>query len=93
MYLYVIYAINYFQDQVDADDTLVGSLGTIGGVSGSSLDSVLEYRDLSAWRVSIPRLRTSTSGGKHCFVYVIDVQRIDIRAISGKYSQAYQVIM
>ena len=72
-----------FQEQADHDDTIVGSIGTIGNVSGTSLGSVLEYRDLSAWRVSIPRLRTSASSGKHCFVYEIDVQRIDIRAVSG----------
>ena len=52
-------------------------------MGGNGLGSVMEYRDLSAWRVSIPRLRTSASSGKHCFVYEIDVQRIDIRAVSG----------
>ena len=52
-------------------------------MGGNGLGSVLEYRDLSAWRVSIPRLRTSANSGKHCFVYEIDVQRIDIRAVSG----------
>ena len=71
------------QEQADHDDTIIGSVGGIGTVERGGLGSVLEYRDLSAWRVSIPRLRTSASSGKHCFVYEIDVQRIDIRAVSG----------
>merc|ERR1712223_489190 len=69
-------------EQADNDDAIVGSLGAIASVGAGGLGSVLEYRDLSAWRVSIPRLRTSSSSGKHCFVYEIDVQRIDIRAVS-----------
>ena len=40
---------------------------------------MLEYRDLSAWRVSIPRLATGQDGsGRLCFVFVISIQRIDV---------------
>ena len=72
------------QEPSDQDDTLVDDVGGIESNASTSLGSVLEYRDLSAWRVSIPRLCTTESSGKHCFVYEIDVQRIDIRAISGR---------
>lgn len=48
---------------------------------GSNRNLILEHRDLSAWRVSIPKLSTGTDGqGKACFIFVIDVQRIDIAA-------------
>ena len=38
-----------------------------------------EVRDLSAWRVSVPRLepRTDPVTGKAAFVFIIQVQRID----------------
>lgn len=42
-----------------------------------------QYRDLSAWRVKIPKLATRTSLGKVTFVYVIEVQRIDIASKKG----------
>eukprot|EP00092_Neocalanus_flemingeri_P013482 GFUD01014541.1.p1 GENE.GFUD01014541.1~~GFUD01014541.1.p1 ORF type:complete len:1024 (+),score=205.10 GFUD01014541.1:100-3171(+) len=39
-----------------------------------------EVRDLSAWRVNIPRLepRNDPHSGKACFVFIIQVQRIDM---------------
>ncbi len=38
----------------------------------------MEYRDLSSWRVSIPRVSTGQDGnGRKCFVFVVEVQRID----------------
>ena len=38
----------------------------------------MEYRDLTAWRVSIPRLTTDKdSSEKVYFAYVIEVQRVD----------------
>jgi len=39
-----------------------------------------EVRDLSAWRVEIPRLepRNDSQSGKACFVFIIQVQRIDM---------------
>lgn len=43
------------------------------------LGSILEYRDLSAWRVQIPRVDTKQDeNGKKFFIFVIEVQRIDI---------------
>ena len=51
----------------------------------SSICDIMEYRDLSAWRVSIPTLATSQdSNGKACFVFVIEIQRIDVTAQKGK---------
>lgn len=41
-------------------------------------DDVCEFRDLSAWRVMIPRLEARTDAGKACFVFIIQVQRIDV---------------
>ena len=40
----------------------------------------VECRDLSAWRISIPRLepRNDPITGKACFVFIIQVQRIDV---------------
>merc|ERR1719347_535199 len=40
----------------------------------------VECRDLSAWRVNIPRLepRNDPITGKACFVFIIQVQRIDV---------------
>ena len=50
----------------------------------SSLCDIMEYRDLSAWRVSIPKVETgSDTNGKACFVFVIEVQRIDVTAQKG----------
>jgi len=39
-----------------------------------------EVRDLSAWRVTLPRLepRNDPQSGKACFVFIIQVQRIDM---------------
>ena len=50
-----------------------------------SIHDILEYRDLTAWRISIPRLTTALdNGGKACFVFVIEVQRIDVGAQKGE---------
>jgi sorting nexin-14 len=52
---------------------------TLTMTSGKSLGSILEYRDLSAWRISISRVAPHCDAlGKKFFVFVIDVQRIDI---------------
>eukprot|EP00094_Tigriopus_californicus_P000393 TCALIF_00382-PA protein Name:"Similar to Snx14 Sorting nexin-14 (Mus musculus)" AED:0.14 eAED:0.14 QI:227/0.95/0.85/1/0.7/0.66/21/178/1109 len=51
---------------------------SLSNCSGS-IGEILEFRDLTAWRVSIPRLSTAKDvGGKPFFVYVIEVQRIDV---------------
>ncbi|CAB4055778.1 SNX14 [Lepeophtheirus salmonis] len=53
--------------------------------SGVNPERRQEFRDLSAWRVSIPRLTavSSSSMGKPYFVFVIDVQRIDMESKDG----------
>ena len=74
------------------DDTLTSlSLG----------NRLLEYRDLSAWRVQIPEVKTTTAGGKKVFfTFTIEVQRIDITStqenaedlqwtVQRKYSEFY----
>ena len=45
-----------------------------------SINKDAEVRDLSAWRVTIPRLepRNDPQTGKACFVFIIQVQRIDV---------------
>jgi len=42
----------------------------------STIGDILEYKDLSAWRVTIPDLKAR----KDYFVFVIEVQRIDVAA-------------
>ena len=61
-------------DDNDHDETLT----TV--VNRSGLGSILEYRDLSAWRVQIPRVATKqdANNGKKFFIFVVEVQRIDI---------------
>jgi sorting nexin-14 len=44
----------------------------------SNINQDLEIRDLSAWRVEILNLETRTVGGKSCFVFILQVQRIDV---------------
>ena len=57
---------------------------SLSNCSGSLVD-IMEYRDLSAWRVSIPKLATSQDAyGKPCFVFVIEVQRIDATIHKGE---------
>jgi len=40
----------------------------------------VDCRDLSAWRVTVPRLepRNDPNTGKSCFVFIVQVQRIDV---------------
>ena len=52
-------------------------LGACDGEEDSVLSDV-ECRDLSAWRVSVPRLETRTESGRACFVFIVQVQRIDV---------------
>ncbi|XP_071489884.1 sorting nexin-14-like [Diadema antillarum] len=40
--------------------------------------------DLSAWRVSIPSVQQKQEGGKESFVFVINIQRIDVREGDGE---------
>ncbi len=50
----------------------------------ASFSEILEYRDLSAWRVSIPELKASLdSNRKAYFVFVVEVQRIDVSTKTG----------
>ena len=46
----------------------------------STIGDILEYKDLSAWRVTIPDLKAR----KDYFVFVIEVQRIDVAAKTSK---------
>lgn len=52
-------------------------LATIGA-EGDTEAGDGETRDLSAWRVTVPRLEARTVEGKACFTFVIQVQRIDV---------------
>ncbi|KAK2704145.1 hypothetical protein QYM36_017587 [Artemia franciscana] len=48
--------------------------------NGFSPLNVQPNRDLSSWRVSIPRIiRRSSESRRNYFVYVIDVQRVDLK--------------
>ena len=69
-------------------------------VTASNLNRLLEYRDLSAWRVQIPQVKTSTGCKKVFFTFTIEVQRIDITStqenaedlqwtVQRKYSEFY----
>eukprot|EP00057_Strongylocentrotus_purpuratus_P010162 XP_011664636.1 PREDICTED: sorting nexin-14 [Strongylocentrotus purpuratus] len=40
--------------------------------------------DLSAWRVSIPGVGMKMEGGKEGFVFIIDIQRVDVREGDGE---------
>lgn len=40
--------------------------------------------DLSAWRLSIPRVEARLEGTKDYFVYIISVQRIDVKEGLGE---------
>ncbi len=67
------------EDDIDQDETLTTSVAASASKGHHNLGSILEYRDLSAWRVSIPRLATKADeNGKKYFIFVIEVQRIDI---------------
>lgn len=45
----------------------------------------MEFRDLSTWKVTVPRLSTGHDGnGKRCFVFVVNVKRTDVTAQQGK---------
>merc|ERR1719376_985804 len=60
-----------YDDGNECDETL-----TPGATSGGG-----EYRNLSEWRVSIPRLTTSKVGERSpCFVFVLDINRLDIQS-------------
>ncbi|XP_023327510.1 sorting nexin-14 isoform X3 [Eurytemora carolleeae] len=48
----------------------------------SNINQDLEIRDLSAWRVEIRNLETRSFGGKSCFVFILQVQRIDVASAS-----------
>ena len=39
-------------------------------------------RDLSAWRVTVPRLEARSFDGRSCFTFIIQVQRIDVASRS-----------
>lgn len=55
-------------EEEEGDDTI--SAGNEG------LNELLEGRDLSSWKVSIPRVATALDGGgKACFVFVVVVRR------------------
>jgi len=41
-----------------------------------------EARDLSAWRVTVPRLEARSFDGRSCFTFIIQVQRIDVASRS-----------
>lgn len=76
------------------DDTLTAS-------SAKALGNILEFRDLSAWRICIPKVATKCDdNGKTYFIFVIEVQRIDIPStkenaedlqwrVDRKYSEFY----
>ena len=49
----------------------------------STIGDILEYKDLSAWRVTIPDLKAR----KDYFVFVIEVQRIDVAAKTSEFLQ------
>ncbi|XP_077979944.1 sorting nexin-14-like [Glandiceps talaboti] len=69
---------------------LLGSeedLDVEGGQAADSLEALegllpldVQVRDLSAWRVSIPRFGLRQDGNNRYFVYVIHVDRLDIRS-------------
>jgi hypothetical protein len=56
---------------------------------------ILEFRDLSAWRVSIAEVRTiktiSDSNIKSYFAFVVEVQRIDVAAKTGVVNVIYAI--
>ena len=41
-----------------------------------------QARDLSAWRVTVPRLEARSFEGRSCFTFIIQVQRIDVTSMS-----------
>lgn len=81
------------EDDDVLDETITPSTKGLGQIS--------EYRDLSAWRIKIPNVATHCdANGKKYFIFVIDVQRIDIQStkenaedlqwkVHRKYSEFY----
>ena len=77
------YEEHELEDGCNSDETLRTT-----SVSLSLGNRLLEYRDLSAWRVQIPEVKTTAGGGgnggdknngkKVFFTFTIEVQRIDI---------------
>ena len=51
----------------------------------STIGDILEYKDLSAWRVTIPDLKAR----KDYFVFVIEVQRIDVAAKTSEFTALF----
>ena len=89
------------EGQDDDEDRLDETLTSTGLTIGNRL---LEYRDLSAWRVQIPEVKTTaadkTGSKKVFFTFTIEVQRIDITSthenaedlqwtVQRKYSEFY----
>ena len=46
------------------------------------MSSNTQARDLSAWRVTVPRLEARSYDGRSCFTFIIQVQRIDVASRS-----------
>ena len=60
------------EDSEYFDETL-----TTGSAGSAGFGNILEYRDLSAWRIQIPAIQHfSDPNGKKYFTFVIEVQRI-----------------
>lgn len=62
-------------------------------LSQSEVDSELEddergmsspQHDLSAWRISIPRVESRQEAGREVFIFRIHIKRIDINTNSGE---------
>jgi len=51
---------------------------TLQNEAGSLINHDLETRDLNAWRIEIPRLEARSLAGKSCFVFIVQVKRIDV---------------
>ena len=67
----------FFLQQAEREENMSNCSSTIG--------DILEYKDLSAWRVTIPDLKAR----KDYFVFVIEVQRIDVAAKTSEFTALF----
>uniref|UniRef100_T1IH03 PX domain-containing protein n=1 Tax=Strigamia maritima TaxID=126957 RepID=T1IH03_STRMM len=80
-----------FDQNFDISEEIAVCEMGIGDTASVDSDS-LRSKDMSAWRLSIPKLNTVLEGGyKLTYVYVIEIQSIDFKKDDDPSSQHWQV--